>query len=125
MREPFIPSPFQCCLLIRRLVESWNEDRGTKATRFRVSDLTLKRVCCRPRLDAAFVLDLQDYMIRAGWALFYVGRSYALIKLDSVEKWPRPGSKRIRNDLESVARGEFDFSTLAALFEPSEDGDED
>ena len=123
--EPNIPTAFQCCLLVRRLVESWNEDRKTKATRFRISELTLKRVCCRPRLDAAFLLELQDYLLRAGWALFYAGRSYALIKLDSVEAWPRPGSKRIRTDLESVVKGEFDFSRLISLFEPAEQSDED
>ncbi len=54
-------------------------------------------------------------MLRAGWALFFADRSYGVVKLDSVEAWTRLGSKRIRDDLERVAAGTFDFAPLAAL----------
>jgi hypothetical protein len=64
-------------------------------------------------------------MLRAGWVLFYADRSYAAVKLDAVEAWPRVGSKRIKGDLEAVARGEFNFDKLEALFEPSQQADED
>jgi hypothetical protein len=68
---------------------------------------------------------MQDWMLRAGWALFYADRSYAAIKLTVIDTWPRLGSKRIRADLDAVARGEFDFDSLDALFKPPEQGDED
>ena len=123
--DPFIPSAYLCCLLLLHVVEKRDEERKTDATRLRLSELTLKRVCCRPRLDSGFLAELQDWMLRAGWVLFYADRSYAAIKLDVVEAWPRLGSKRIKADLDSVARGEFDFGSLNGLFKPPEQGDED
>lgn len=123
--DPFIPSAYQCCLLLLHVVARRDEERKTDATRLCLSELTLKRVCCRPRLDPGFLAELQDWMLRAGWALFYADRSYAAIKLDVVGGWPRLGSKRIRDDLDSVARGEFDFGSLDGLFKPSEQADED
>ena len=60
---------------------------------------------------------MQDWLLRAGWAFFFADRSYALIKLDAVESWTRLGSKRIADQLDAVAKGDFDFTQLRQLAE--------
>jgi hypothetical protein len=121
--EPFRPTAFQSALLLLRLCQAWDQekektkprDREKKkegTTRFRVSDLTLKRICCRPRLHPEFLIEMQDWLLRAGWAFFFADRSYGMIKLESVESWTRLGSKRIGDELDTVAKGDFDFTPL-------------
>ena len=87
-------------------------------TRFRVSELTLKRICGRPRLHAEFLTEMQDWLLRAGWALFFADRSFGMIKLEAVESWTWLGSKRIADELDAVAKGGFDFTPLVQLAEP-------
>jgi hypothetical protein len=113
--EPFRPTPFQASLLLLHLLQTRDEEKDGALSRFRVSELTLKRICCRPRLPDEFLAELQDWMLRAGWALFFADRSYGVIKLEAVEAWTRVGSKRIRDDLARVAQGSFDFAPLASL----------
>ena len=113
-KQPFQPSAYEASLLLLHLLRARDEEKESALTRFRVSELTLKRICCRPRLHPPFFAELQDWMFRAGWALFFADRSYGVIKLESVEAWTRLGSKRIRSDLDEVAKGSFDFAPLAA-----------
>ena len=125
--EPFRPTAFQSALLLLRLRESRDEekektkkkDKDEKGmTRFRVSELTLKRICGRPRLHAEFLTEMQDWLLRSGWAFFFADRSFGMIKLEAVESWTRLGSKRIADELDSVAKGDFDFAPLLQLAEP-------
>jgi hypothetical protein len=124
--EPFRPTAFQAALLLLRLRESRDDEKNrTKSkdkeeritTRFRVSELTLKRICGRPRLHAEFLTEMQDWLLRAGWAFFFADRSYGMIKLEAVETWTRLGSKRIAEELNAVAKGGFDFAQLLHLSE--------
>jgi hypothetical protein len=77
----------------------------------------LTRICGRPRLHPEFLIEMQDWLLRAGWAFFFAGRSFGMIKLEAVETWTRLGSKRIADELDAVARGTFDFASLAQLAE--------
>jgi hypothetical protein len=145
--EPFRPTAFQSALLLLRLHELRDEEKKNKTktkdteekkakdteekkakdteekkvqvTRFRVSELTLKRICGRPRLHAEFLTEMQDWLLRAGWAFFFADRSYGMIKLEAVETWTRLGSKRIADKLDDVAKGDFDFAPLVHLAEPN------
>jgi hypothetical protein len=129
--EPFRPTAFQSALLLLRLHELRDEEKKNKTktkvteekkaqvTRFRVSELTLKRICGRPRLHAVFLTEMQDWLLRAGWAFFFADRSYGMIKLEAVETWTRLGSKRIADELDDVAKGDFDFAPLLHLAEPN------
>jgi hypothetical protein len=131
--EPFQPTAFQAALLVLRLRQSREEEKvgsratGTKQpgmTRFRISEATLRRLCGRPRLHPAFLTEVQDWLLRAGWVMFFTGRSFGIIELDSVESWTRLGSKRISNELAAIAKGEFDFTPLLKLADaegPAED----
>ena len=126
-REPFRPTAFQSALLLLRLRESRDEEKKkTKPkdkkeeqtmTRFRVSELTLKRITCRPRLHPEFLIEMQDWLLQAGWAFFFADRSFGMIKLEAVETWTRLGSKRIADELDAVAKGAFDFAPLVQLAE--------
>jgi hypothetical protein len=120
--EPFRPTAFQAALLLLRLREARDEEKEkTKdkeekgMTRFRVSELTLKRICGRPRLHPEFLTEMQDWLLRAGWAFFFADRSFGMIKLEAVESWTRLGSKRIADELDAVAKGDFDFVPLLQL----------
>jgi hypothetical protein len=128
LTEPFRPTAFQCSLLVLRLRKSRDEEKEEKAkvmdkeekgmTRFRVSETTLKRICGRPRLDPEFLTEMQDWLLRAGWVMFFAGSSFGVIKLEAVESWTRLGSKRIADELDDVAKGDFDFAPLLQLAEP-------
>jgi hypothetical protein len=113
--QPFQPTAYEASLLLLHLLHTRDEERENALSRFRLSELTLKRICCRPRLHSAFFAELQDWMLRAGWALFFADRSYGVIRLESVEAWTRLGSKRIKDDLARVAAGRFDFAPLTSL----------
>ena len=91
------------------------EQKVQGMTRFRVSELTLKRISGRPRLHPEFLIEMQDWLLRAGWAFFFADRSFGMIKLEVVETWTRLGSKRIAKDLDAVAKGDFDFAPLLQL----------
>ena len=68
---------------------------------------------------------MQDWLLRAGWAFFFADRSFGMIKLDAVESWTRLGSKRIADELDAVAKGDFDFAPLRHLAEPSVSAQDD
>ena len=122
--EPFRPTAFQAALLLLRLRESRDQekekvkDKEEKGmTRFRVSETTVKRICGRPRLHPEFLTEMQDWLLRAGWAFFVADRGFGVIKLEAVETWTRLGSKRIADQLDEVAKGNFDFALLRHLAE--------
>ncbi len=71
--EPFRPTAFQSALLLLRLHELRDQEKKNKTkmkdmeekkaaqgmTRFRVSELTLKRISRRPRLHPEFLTEMQ------------------------------------------------------------------
>jgi hypothetical protein len=63
----------------------------------------------------AFLLEVQEFLLIAGWALFWAGSSYAIIRVSAIEGWPRMSSKRIEDDLQRISRGRFDFGDIEHL----------
>jgi hypothetical protein len=104
MPHPYQPDALECSILLLLLVGP--EER----TRARLAEITLKRLWNRRRLRDEFLREVQDWLFRAGWALFYAGSTFAIVKTKAVEGWPRVTSKDLRAELAKVARGEFDFS---------------
>jgi len=102
--RPYQPDAMECAILLLLLVGP--EER----TRARLAEITLKRLWNRRRLRDEFLRDVQDWLFRAGWALFYAGTTFGIVKTKAVEGWPRVTSKELGNELEKVARGQFDFS---------------
>ena len=93
----------------------------------RLAEITLKRLWGRHRLPDEFLREVEDWLFRAGWALFYAGTTFAAVKTTAVEGWPRLTSKRLSNEVGQVAQGQFNFDQHQALLlgETTGDGAED
>jgi hypothetical protein len=44
-----------------------------------------------------------------GWCFFNAGATYAAVRIRAVRNWPRLGTRRIADELNEVAKGEFPF----------------
>jgi hypothetical protein len=103
------PDAQECAILLVLLVQAKEGQSGKGYSRIRVAEITLKRLWRRHRLDDEFLREVQEWLFRAGWALFYAGTTFALVQSRSVEGWPRVSSKRLADTLKEVAEGTFDF----------------
>jgi hypothetical protein len=125
MMLPHKPSPLEAALLTLRLVETKDKERKKAGdepmTRFRLSETTLKRLWLRPRLESDFILQVEEWLLEAGWALFFAGSTYGIIKVASVEGWASLSFKQIEQELEKVSSGRFDFVSLQHLLTPDLD----
>jgi hypothetical protein len=115
MGLPHKSNALEGSLLALKLVDAKEQESGGKITRFRVSETTLKKLWGRKRIPIEYLLEVQEWLLDAGWALFFAGSTYAMIKVASVEGWARLGSKRIEDDIKQVSRGEYDFNKLLPL----------
>jgi hypothetical protein len=103
-------------LIVHLLATRQQEVRGNReVTRARLSEITLQRLSKRQRISAEFLAEVQEWLFRVGWILFFAGTTYAVVKMKVVDGWGRISSKRIQADLEKVGRGEFDFDSLEHL----------
>jgi hypothetical protein len=117
------PDERQCAMLIVHLLATRQQEVGGKreVTRARLSEITLQRLFRRQRISVEFLAEVQEWLFRVGWILFFAGTTYAVVKMNVVDGWGRISSKRIK-DLEKVGRGEFDYDSLEHLLlaaEPS------
>jgi len=108
------PAPRECALLILRLLQARLEEqkhRGERdVTRARISQATIRRLCGRSQVPPELLVDIQEFLLAAGWCLFCIGPSYfGIIKLKNVEGWPRISSGRIGRELIDVAKGKGDY----------------
>jgi hypothetical protein len=102
--RPQAPDALESAILLLLLI-------GPKVrTRARLAEITLKRLWNRRRLNDDFMREVQEWLFRAGWALFYAGTTFGLVRTKAVEGWPRVTSKDLEAELKIVARGRFDFS---------------
>jgi hypothetical protein len=97
----FQPDARQAAMLVLHLL---HPDRtGRQVTRARLTELTIRHLWNRTRVQEGFLLDVQEILLKAGWAFFWAGSSYGIIRQSAVEGWPRISSKRIREDLDRLA----------------------
>ena len=66
-------------------------------------------------LTGFIVEDVAEWLSGVDITLFFAGSTYALVRTSVVENWPRITSKRLSADLQAVAQGAYDFSTLERL----------
>jgi hypothetical protein len=100
----------QAALLLLRLFELRDGTRNKPMTRARLTPPMLKRLWNRRRLSPAFLQDVADWLLVAGWVFFDAGPTYAIVRVTAVENWPRVFTKPIREDLSKVAAGTYEFS---------------
>ena len=84
-------------------------------TRARLSEITLQRLFKRRRISPELLADVQEWLFRVGWVLFFAGTTYAVVKMEVINGWGRISSKRIGEDLEKVGKGKFDYDSLEHL----------
>ena len=109
------PTARQCALLLLRLIEVKEQEMGRAVSRLRIAEVSLKRLWGRRRISPEFTEEVAEWVSDAGITLFYAGSTFAIVTTSVVESWPRVTSKRLSADLQEVARGSFDFSTLERL----------
>jgi len=120
------PDERQCAMLIAHLLAAKQQDLpgNRELTRARLSEITLRRLFMRRRISPEFLAEVQEWLFRAGWVLFFAGTTYAVVKMKTVDGWGRISSERIRGDLDKVDEGGFAYDALEYLlgrFEERED----
>jgi hypothetical protein len=108
-RRPYLPAAQECAILLVLLAQAKERGAAKGYSRVRVAEITLKRLWGRHHLDDEFLREVEEWLFRAGWALFYAGATFALVQIKSVEGWPRVSSKLLAAQLKEVAQGQFDF----------------
>lgn len=111
------PTPREATALLLRALEERGERRGKPLTRARLSRLTLTNLWNRQQLDEAWLREINEWLLSVGWVLIAAGPNYGVVKTEIIENWPRVASKHIKQDLDKVSRGCFDFSKLEALLQ--------
>ena len=110
---PRLPNAQECAILLLHLIEVRGDSQPVN--RVRLSELTLKRLWSRNRLSSEFLEEVQEWLSRGGWSLFFAQNTFAAIKTSAVQNWVRVSSKLIADDLDLVERGEFDFQKYLHL----------
>jgi hypothetical protein len=107
-KRPQLLDAQECAVLLLLLLASKYDGR-LPATRVRLSELTLKRLWGRSRISRQLLEEIQEWVIRGGWALFWAGGTFAAVKTSAVLSWSRLSSKRIAEDLRQVAEDRHEF----------------
>jgi hypothetical protein len=106
------PTGQEAALLLRLALKKRGDARGKEMTRARLSRLTLKLLWNREDLTEAWLAEVNEWLLSAGWKLFYAGTTFGVVKTSVVENWPRVPSKILETQIEELKRGEFDFAQL-------------
>jgi hypothetical protein len=106
--RPRLLNAQECAILLLRLIEMRNQE-SPGVSRVRLSELTLRRLWGRDRIGREFLEEIQEWLSRGGWSLFYARTTYAAVRTSAVLSWARLSSKRMAEDLNQIRDGNFDF----------------
>ena len=115
------PSPSECALLFLALIQEREKRRGKLMTRAQIAEVTLKTLWNRQRLSEQFLDEVREWLLGAGWSLFYAGSIFGAVKVDAVKNWPSVAAWRVKPILVQVNKGGYDFRDLENLFPPVDD----
>lgn len=104
-----LADPRQAAILLLRSIALRDKVRHKPMTRAQFTAPMLRRLWNRPRLSAEFLEHVSTWLAVAGWCFFNAGATYAVVRISAVKNWPRLGTKRIAEELDEVAKGEFPF----------------
>ena len=121
----YAPNARECALLLLRLIQAKESETGRALSRFRVAEISLRRIWGRHRITPEFVDEVNEWLLRAGRTLFFAGNSYGVIMTSAVESWSRLSSKRIAQEIKEVLAGAYDFATLEQLLITKDEGFEE
>jgi len=127
-QRPRLLTAQDCAILLLRLIELRNEE-ASPTTRVRLSELTLRRLWGRSRLSEDFLGEVQEWLSRGGWTLFYAQTTFAAIRTSAVLNWSRLSSNRLLEDLKimnltQVQNGDFDFDKHLHLISNETENDD-
>src|SRR3977135_4138627 len=97
---------------MRHALRERGDRRGREITRARLSRMTLKRLWCREVLTEAWLAEVNEWLLSAGWTLVFAGKKFGVVKTSVVENWPRVASKHVSAVIDKVVKGTYDFSKL-------------
>jgi hypothetical protein len=124
-------SPLETAGLALHLIGAKEAEGGRKLSRIRMSELTFRALSDRTRMSPEFLLEVQEFLSKAGWILFWAGSGYALVRQSAVEGWTRVSAKRIKDVLQAAKIGDFGridipslFSSFSEVAESNSDDDE-
>jgi hypothetical protein len=109
------PNGQEAALVLLHALEERGQRRGKEMTRARVSRMTLKRLWNRESFTDAWLAEVNDWLLSAGWTLVYAGTTFGVMKTSVVENWPRIAWKHLDSVIEDVKQGAYDFSQLEHL----------
>ncbi|MBY0337194.1 MAG: hypothetical protein K2X11_11310 [Acetobacteraceae bacterium] len=105
----------ETALFTAYLIHTYEEEKGKKTSRCRLSRRTVRLLSLRTNLRDAFIKDWIDALASDwGWLAFEFGEEFALIRSKSVEDWTRLSSKRVSDTRKSLAQG--NLMTLDMMF---------
>ena len=109
----------EAALILLYALAERGQRRGKELTRARVSQVSLKELWNRENLNEAWLAEVNDWLLSAGWTLFHAGTTFGVVKKSVVENWPRIAYSRIQDVLDQVASGRFEFEKLEHLLQPT------
>jgi hypothetical protein len=125
--SPYMPDARECALILLALIRAKEKDSDKAFTRFRIADLTLRKIWGRNRFTLKFIADVNEWLSRADRVLFFAGGVYGVMPISSVESWARVSSKSLGGDVETIMSGAYDFRSLENLLvkkrDESDEGD--
>src|SRR5438874_388841 len=71
MPRPYQPDALESAILLILLAQEKSKELSKEMTRFRLAEISLKRLWGRHRLEDDFLREVQEWLFRAGWTLFY------------------------------------------------------
>src|SRR3954469_9473007 len=77
------PTARECALLLLRLMQVKEQERGREVTRLRVAEISLRRLWGRRRISPEFAEEVAEWLSSAGVTLFFAGSIYAVVKTAS------------------------------------------
>jgi hypothetical protein len=120
---PKRPTASQCASVLLHVFaltdKSRNKSGRKPLTRAKLSQGMLKELWKRPRLTPEFVQEVSDWLVGAGWVLFYAGRIYGAVRVSAVVNWPRVSANPLpAQEREKIAAGNYDYSPHYSLLLP-------
>ncbi len=117
------PTAQECALLLLLMIVRKEREAGPQLSRFRIAELTLKRLWGRQRINPQFLDEVNDWLLRTGRTLFFAGSTYAVVSVKALDGWPAVSSKSMSSEIRAVMEGKFDIRQIALL--PSANGEVD
>jgi hypothetical protein len=108
-------SALHCAMMILLSLDERGVRRKKVLTRARYTESSLKLIGLRETITREWIDAVNEELISAGWVLINAGTTYAVVKVNVVENWPRIVSKHLGSQLDQVKQGTFQFQTLERL----------